>query len=118
MVVLIWISKMQNGFTTGRRSAHSCISIGDRLVNRRFTKRMWVLAAGLLLGLAGCQPAGTLAPAPVRAALVVSPSWTAAPAQDPALPSPTLEATRTPALTVTARATPAPVFYEPAGCWQ
>jgi hypothetical protein len=80
------------------------------LVNRRFTKRMWVLAAGLLLGLAGCQPAGTLALAPMRAALEVSPSWTASPAQNPALPSPTLEATRT--------LTPAPVFYEPAGCWQ
>ncbi len=78
------------------------------MVNHRFTKHMWVLAASLLLGLAACQPAGMLAPVPLRAVMVVSPSWTAAPAQAPALPPPTLEATRT----------PAPVFYEPAGCWQ
>jgi hypothetical protein len=80
------------------------------MVNRRFAKQMWVLAASLLLGLAGCQPAGPLASAPMRAVLVVSPAWTAAPAQSPALPAPTLEATRTPTAT--------PVFYEPAGCWQ
>jgi hypothetical protein len=83
---------------------------------------MWGLAACCMLGLAACQLAAPLAPAPTGERFLVSPTWTAAPTQAPSsaptgalLQSPTVEATSAPAL---ASSTPTPVFYEPAGCWQ
>ena len=87
-------------------------------IEHRFAKWMGSLAACFMLGLAACQLAAPLATTPTGEPFLVSPTWTAAPTQAPTeapLQSPTVEATSTPAL---ASATPTPVFYEPAGCWQ
>lgn len=96
-------------------------------IGHRFAKWMWGLAACSMLGLAACQSAAPLAPAPTGEPVLVSPTWTAAPTLAPSrapteapLQSPVVKATSTPALAsaLTASSTPTPVFYEPAGCWQ
>jgi len=96
-------------------------------VGHRFGKWMWGLAACFMLGLAACQVAAPFAPAPTGEPFLVSQTWTAAPTQAPSrtptgapLQSPTVEAGSPPdlAFVPTASATPTPVFYEPAGCWQ
>ena len=92
-----------------------------------FKKWTWGLAACLMLGLAACQVAAPLAPAPTGEPLGGSLTQTAAPTQAPSrtptgasLQSPTVETASTPDLAfgLAASATPTPVFYEPAGCWQ
>lgn len=94
---------------------------------KRFAKWMGGLAASFMLGLAACQLAALPAQAPTSEPFLVSPTWTAAPAQAPSrtpteapLQSPTVEATSAPDLApaLAASSTPTPVFYEPAGCWQ
>ena len=109
-------------------SAVSSLQINYMIVGHRFTKWILGLAACLMLGLVACQLAAPpLAQAPTGAAVLVSPTWTAAPTQAPSrvptevlLQSPTVEATSPPdlAFVLTASSTPTPVFYEPAGCWQ
>ncbi|HEX9090009.1 MAG TPA: hypothetical protein VF831_00890, partial [Anaerolineales bacterium] len=80
-----------------------------------------------MLGLAACQLAAPLAPAPTGEPILVSPTWTAAPNQaasrvptEALFQSPLMETTSPPDLTLvlTASSTPTPVFYEPAGCRQ
>lgn len=93
----------------------------------RFAERMWGLATCFILSLTACQLAEPLAPPPTGEPVLVSPTWTAAPTQAPSsvptevlLRPPNVEATSPPDLSpdLTASPTPAPVFYEPAGCWQ
>lgn len=90
-------------------------------------KWAWLLAVFFALGLTGCQTSAPPASSFSGEPLAASPTSTAAPAPPPSrtaeptpFPSPTLQdaSTPTPSAVPTATSTPAPVFYEPAGCWQ
>ena len=90
-----------------------------------FSKWMLGLAVFFMLGLATCQMAAPLTSAPSGEYFLVSPTWTAIPAQPPShtptpLQPPTLEATSAPvqAFVLPASSTPTSIFHEPAGCWQ
>lgn len=94
---------------------------------KRFSKWMGGLVACFMLGLAACQLAAPPALTPANEPFLVSPTWTATPAQtssriptEAPLHPPTVEVTSAPDLTpaLTSSSTPTPVFYEPAGCWQ
>ena len=85
------------------------------------------LGVCFLLGVTACQVDAPPPATPEVESLLVSPTWTASYTQVPAnapieapLISPTAAATDSPGqLRVpTATSTPAPDFYEPAGCWQ
>jgi len=91
-------------------------------IGHRFEKWRRSLVACLMLGQAACQLVAPLATTQTGEPFLVSPTWTAAPTQAPShaltetpLQSPTMEETSASALV---SATPTPVFYEPAGCWQ
>lgn len=90
-----------------------------------FSKWMLGLVVFLMLGLAACQMAEPLAPAPTGESFLVSSTWTATPAPPPShtptpLQPPTMAATSSSALSIVppTSSTPTPIFYEPAGCWK